>query len=105
MKVISNKFDKSFRRYFRDEVIATTHLWLKPIAFTQNRQRIDLDGDEMLALAIAIDATVKITKKDGWRDSKPKQREVRAAIKKHLPNSNNETVNRILEIVKNQREY
>jgi type I restriction enzyme, R subunit len=54
-------------------------------------------------LALAIDATIRQTKKDGWRGNKIKEREVKNAIKKHLENE--EDVNCIFEIVKSQSEY
>lgn len=61
----------------------------------------NLDRNEKLALA--IDAAIRQTKKDGWRGNKIKEREVKNAIKQHLDSQ--EDVNRIFEIVKNQSEY
>lgn len=61
----------------------------------------NLDRDE--ALAIALDNAIRSAKKDNWRGSKIKQREVKNAIKKHLFDT--DEVNRIFEIIKNQAEY
>jgi type I restriction enzyme R subunit len=61
----------------------------------------NLDQNE--ALALAIDNQVRTTKKDGWRGSKIKEREVRNAIKKHI--SSTEKLDIIFQIVKNQNEY
>lgn len=61
----------------------------------------NLNQNEQLALA--IDAIIRQTKKDGWRGNRIKEREVKNAIKKHLDNE--EDVNRIFEIIRNQSEY
>ncbi len=61
----------------------------------------NLDRDE--ALAIALYDAIRSTKKDNWRGSKIKQREVKNAIKKHLDDG--DEINRIFEIVKEQQEY
>jgi type I restriction enzyme R subunit len=61
----------------------------------------NLDQNE--ALALAIDNEIRTTKKDGWRGSKIKEREVRNAIKKHI--NSPEKLDIIFEIVKNQTEY
>jgi type I restriction enzyme R subunit len=55
------------------------------------------------ALALAIDKEIRTTKKDGWRGSKIKEREVRNAIKKHI--NSPEEIDIIFEMVKNQNEY
>ena len=54
-------------------------------------------------VALDIDDEIKYTKKDGWRENIFKQREVRNAIRKHI--SDEEEVNRIFDLVKNQNEY
>src|SRR5947209_7727524 len=61
----------------------------------------NLGNDEQLA--INVDAVIQRTKKDGWRGSKIKEREVRYAIRDVLPDET--LTNQILEIVKNQDEY
>ena len=61
----------------------------------------NLGKDEQLT--IAVDAAIQQTKKDGWRGSKIKEREVRYAIQNVL--SDETLTNKILEIVKNQDEY
>jgi type I restriction enzyme R subunit len=61
----------------------------------------NLGKDEQLA--IAVDAAIQRTKKDGWRGNKIKEREVRYAILDVLPDETQ--ANKILEIVKNQDEY
>ncbi|MGZ3627441.1 MAG: type I restriction endonuclease subunit R [Ktedonobacteraceae bacterium] len=54
-------------------------------------------------LAIALDAKIQQTKKDGWRGNKIKEREVRYAILEVLQDDT--LTNEILELVKNQDEY
>ena len=61
----------------------------------------NLNQDENIA--IALDNAIRSTKKDNWRGSRIKQREVKNAIKKYLPDA--DEVNRIFEIVKEQSEY
>lgn len=61
----------------------------------------NLGKDEQLAMK--VDDVVKRTRKDGWRNHIVKEREVRLAIAKVLPDE--EQANKILEIVKNQDEY
>ena len=53
--------------------------------------------------AITIDDAIRKVKKDDWRSSKPKQKEVRLAIRSVIGDDN--LVDTIFEIVKNQREY
>ena len=54
-------------------------------------------------LAIALDAKIQQTKKDGWRGNRIKEREVRYAILEVLQDET--LTNEILELVKNQDEY
>jgi len=54
-------------------------------------------------LAQTIDETVKYTAKDGWRNNKIKEREVRRAIKQELPKQF--SVQEVLEVIKNQNDY
>jgi len=61
----------------------------------------NLGKDEQLAMQ--VDDVIKRTRKDGWRNSMIKERELRLAIGKVLPDE--EQANTILEIVKNQDEY
>ncbi|MBD2527560.1 type I restriction endonuclease subunit R [Nostoc sp. FACHB-133] len=61
----------------------------------------NLNQDEVLALA--IDAAIRKTKKDGWRGNRIKEREVKNVIKQHLDSL--EDCDRIFEIVKSQSEY
>lgn len=60
----------------------------------------NLDKDE--ALATLLDKEICNTKKDSWRGNKIKEREVIAAIKKHVSPID---VERIFELVKNQKDY
>lgn len=71
---------------------------------TRARQALydNLDGDADLALR--IDRRIRRTKKDGWRGSRIKEREVRNAIKAEL-NGDEEQLAEIFELVKNQDEY
>ena len=54
-------------------------------------------------LALTIDKRVKYTAKDGWRENKIKEREVKRAIKQDLPE--NYSVQEVLDVIKNQDEY
>jgi type I restriction enzyme R subunit len=54
------------------------------------------------ALAIVLDKEICSTKKDSWRGNKIKEREVLAAIRKHVAEQEVEV---IFEIVKNQKDY
>ena len=61
----------------------------------------NLDRDE--AKAIALDYAIRHKKKDNWKGSKLKEREIRYTIKKHL--SEDEEADRIFEIVREQADY
>jgi type I restriction enzyme R subunit len=61
----------------------------------------NLGQDE--ALAIELDEIIRTTKKDGWRGNVLKEREVKYAIRKRLPE--NCDINAIFDIIKNQDEY
>jgi type I restriction enzyme R subunit len=75
-----------------------------PPSFDSPAKRALYDNlDQNEALALAIDNEVRTTKKDGWRGSKIKEREVRNGIKKHI--SSTEKLDIIFQIVKNQNEY
>ncbi len=54
-------------------------------------------------LALSLDAKIQRTKKDGWRGSKIKEKEVRYAIQEDLQDE--ALTNQIFELVKNQSEY
>ena len=53
-------------------------------------------------LAERLDRAIRETKKDSWRGNKIKEREVRYVIRKLVAE---DEVDRIFELVKNQREY
>jgi type I restriction enzyme, R subunit len=61
-----------------------------------------VDGREVKALA--LDRAIREVKKADWRGNKFKEREVRNAIKSEV-GDNYGLVDRLLEIVKNQRDY
>ena len=61
----------------------------------------NLNEDE--AKAIALDNAIRSTKKDNWKGSRLKEREVKYTIKKYL--SEDEEADRIFEIVKEQQDY
>lgn len=61
----------------------------------------NLDHDE--ELTIALDDEIRHTKKDEWRGSKIKEREVKYAIKKYV--HDDEEVERVFELIRNQSEY
>ncbi|RMH33085.1 MAG: HsdR family type I site-specific deoxyribonuclease [Nitrospirae bacterium] len=60
-----------------------------------------------VAIACRLDDAIRAVLQDGWRGNRFKERLVRQAIRKELaPYSvNEEAIDRILEIVRNQREY
>ena len=60
----------------------------------------NLGKDE--ALALILDQEIRSTKKDAWRGNKIKEREVRFAIRRHIPDAR---VDEIFELVKNQNDY
>ena len=53
-------------------------------------------------LAMTLDQVIRETKKDSWRGNRIKEREVRYAIRRIVPDPD---VDRIFELVRNQREY
>lgn len=55
-------------------------------------------------LAVALDAAIMSTKKDSWRGSRIKEKEVRNAILRLL-NNDEILTNQIFELVKNQNDY
>jgi type I restriction enzyme R subunit len=61
----------------------------------------NLGKDESLALE--IDAAIHATREDEWRGHRIKERAVRYAIQKFIPDE--AEAERIFELVKNQREY
>jgi len=61
----------------------------------------NLGSDETLALT--LDRAIRQTKKDGWRGNTIKKREVLYVIHQHVDDK--AKVERIFELVKNQREY
>jgi len=54
--------------------------------------------------ALALDEAIRETKKEGWRGNRFKEREVLAAIRQVL-GDDEQLIERIFEIVKNQRDY
>lgn len=65
----------------------------------------NLSHDEVLA--IQIDTAVRYTKKSGWRGHRIKEREVMNAIREEMGGYtvDQNKVQDIFELVKNQREY
>ena len=61
----------------------------------------NLDQNE--ALALVIDKAIKTTRKDSWRGNQIKERKIKRAIKQHIDDE--DTVNQILLLVKEQSEY
>ena len=75
-----------------------------PKSLNSNAKRAlfdNLSHDEKLT--IDLDYEICHTKKDGWRGNKIKEREVKYAIRNHI--QDDEEVDRIFELVKNQSEY
>jgi type I restriction enzyme R subunit len=61
----------------------------------------NLEGNE--ELAIAVDASIRATKKDAWRGNRFKEKEVRNAIKANI--ADHALVEMIFDLVRNQHEY
>jgi type I restriction enzyme R subunit len=60
---------------------------------------LDRDKD----LAINVDAEIRLTKKDGWRGNRFKEREIRNAIRKYI--SDQAAVDVVFNLVRNQNDY
>lgn len=54
-------------------------------------------------LALAVDAAIQATRKDGWRGNKIKERELRNAVKAVL--DDDEQLAGVMELIRNQAEY
>jgi type I restriction enzyme, R subunit len=54
-------------------------------------------------LVMTLDETVKYTAKDGWRENRIKERQVKQALKKKLPDEVD--INTVMEVIKNQHGY
>lgn len=75
-----------------------------PKSLNSNAKRAlydNLDHDE--EIAVALDAEICHTKRDSWRGNIIKERQVKYAIRKYI--DDDEEVERIFELVKNQSEY
>lgn len=59
--------------------------------------------DSNYELALTIDETVKYTAKDGWRENKIKERQIKNALNKHIPDHMD--INVVMDLIKNQHEY
>lgn len=96
---------------YLQEIVALSKQVAQPSTSAQYPQSLNSPAKRALydnlnqneELARAIDATIRQTKKDGWRGNKIKEREVKNAIKKHLDSQ--EDCDRVFEIVKSQSEY
>ncbi|MCX6583341.1 MAG: type I restriction endonuclease subunit R [Candidatus Aminicenantes bacterium] len=62
----------------------------------------NLNQDE--ALAVAIHKEILATKKDSWRGHIIREREVKSAVRKHIPDDDAQ-VERIFQLIKEQKEY
>ena len=76
-----------------------------PASLHTNAQRALYDNlDQAEDLAHAVDEAVRTTKEDGWRGHRLKERKVLFAIR-HILGDDDERVDRVFELVKNQRDY
>ena len=99
-----------YKKYLA-EIIALTKLVRDPTGSTSYPPKLDtpakralydnLHGDEDLALALDYD--IRKIKKDSWRGNIIKEREIRRVLFKHLQDE--EEVEIVFELVKNQKEY
>lgn len=60
-----------------------------------------LDGD--LELTVTVDETVKYNSKDGWRSNQIKERQLKGALHKILPED--VELDMVMEVIRNQNEY
>jgi len=56
-------------------------------------------------IAIAVDAVIRTTKLDGWRDGGIKERKLRHSVLQVLPEHEKENIDDIMDIIKAQDEY
>ncbi len=93
------------------EIVAITEKAKSPAAGTAYPATMDTAAKRALfdnlgrdeALATALDAEIRKTKKDDWRGNKFKEKEVRNAIRVHL--SDPAQVDLIFDLARNQHEY
>ncbi len=71
---------------------------------TRAKQSLYDNLGENEALAIAVDAVIRHTKKDGWNGDMMKERELKRAIKRELGDKA-DMIDEIMELVKHQDEY
>lgn len=71
---------------------------------TRAKQSLYDNLEENEALAIAVDAVIRHTKKDGWNGDMMKERELKRAIKRELGDMVDK-IDKIMELVKHQDEY
>ncbi len=114
IKLRKEKADE-YEKYL-DEIVALTRKIKQPSSSTTYPSSIDNEAKRALYdntgkdefLANSLDKAVRYTKKDAWRDNKFKTKEVRLKIEEILAEKGIVTpdeIDRIFDIVKNQREY
>jgi len=101
---------------YLNEIIALTGKVKKPNTTTEYPASLNTSAKRNLydnlskneALANELDYKILTTKKDAWKDNKIKTKEVKIAIKDVLKKyeiAEESEVYRILDLVKNQRDY
>ena len=114
IKLRKEKADE-YEKYL-DEIVALTRKIKQPSSSTTYPSSIDNEAKRALYdntgkdefLANSLDEGVRYTKKDAWRDNKFKTKEVRLKIEEILAEKGIVTpdeIDRIFDIIKNQREY
>ena len=101
---------QEYQTYLQQIIILSKQI-AQPSTSSQYPQTLDTPAKRALydnlnqneKIALTIDAAIRKTKKDSWRGNKIKERELKNAIKKHLPSPEN--LEDIFEIIKNQQEY
>jgi len=63
----------------------------------------NLDRDELLV--VRVDTAVRYTKEAHWVGDRMKERKVRRALKKELPDASDEQLDDLLTLIKNQTDY
>jgi type I restriction enzyme R subunit len=100
----------AYAEYLR-RIVELTGLIKSPEASRAYSNRLDTPAKRALYdnlgqdedLAIELDEIIRSTKKDGWRGNVLKEREVKYAVKKLIPD--NFDLNKIFDLIKNQDEY
>jgi len=99
-----------YKEYLR-RIVELTKKVKQPSVGSEYPDRLDTPAKRALydnigereQLAIELDYAIKTTRRDGWRGNLAKEREIKGELYKHLQDE--EEVERVFRLAKNQREY